>query len=505
MALIPRVIRQGTGVGRAASGADFGADSGLQELGGALDQVSESARAYMDASRRSQVSREVADLSLRLAELGDELDTRMGAVGREEDPAQAIEQLRLEYSGRAERLRSESRGRILGGPYQALFEERSLGLFGRYQLDLKAKARARNLEGIRARTIESVETLTDLIDRSDNDQLRAEYLSQIGSTLDDAVSSGAYTEDQAARVRAQSDDKLRASELRATSQGNADEIAESTQDPRERLRIARERYSGDMRDKVIARLKDRSQEDAATAKAQRDAALTDAVTRAYAGELSRAQALELGLDAPALKSVMSILDREGEVDSSLYFELLAEAESPATVERFRSRNLLELADRLNKADLEKLIRKQGESDSESLDSYSSKVNAAMAGLGLPTTAAQVARAKKAGDEDEIRRATLFRRQIEAERERRQREKGRRLNSAELDELVDFGMQQVVVDSGWLGDDSQPRFATLREDIDDIPTEALQAIKEALRARGADPNDSELISETYLEALRSGEL
>lgn len=492
MPRIPRIVAQPTQLGRRADGNDFGGGQGTRALAGAADQVSQAALAFADAGQRANVSNEVAASAAKLNELSAELDSRMSAVGQEEDPFASIETLRKEYRSRANEILEGSRSKIRGSSYQQLFQERTFALTERFGQQVNEKARARGLERIRAQTVTSVDTLTDLIEKTDNDDLRKEYIGQIRGTLSDSVASGAITEDRAAQIVIGVEDRLQRSELIATAQQGADEIVDTIASPTERLKAARERFTGDQRDNVIARIKDRNAEESMLAKAEDDARFDAAVTRAQAGQLSREQALRIGLSGRDLNTVIAVIDQQQsaqppKLDPEYYNDLNRIAvDDPAGFANARLDPAKLGSQYTRMVDMQRSVRERGQLD---------------AGEGY--LKARVKEALSVAEITDEETQANFRRSVDEELSDTAERLGRKPNKQEVREIVDGLMVEVSRPStGFIGSflglsSDTRRFELGRNDeIGRIPAIAIPAVTDLLEAQGIDSGDEAQIVEAY---------
>jgi hypothetical protein len=422
----------------------------------------------------------------------------------------------LYQKGRQEILKRH-REPILSQAFKDLYDTRVFGIAERTRLQVREGVRASVLDQIRAETSTSVNELARLAGGAENESLRREYLGQIADTLQRAQDSGAYSAERVARDKLQVEATIRAATLRVETQEIADELEAEFPKFQDRIRAAKERYSGEKEDLVVARLKD-AQALQDEFKRQQDQALFDnAVTRAQAGHLTRADALELGLPGSQLNVVMGVIDRvqSGQAAASgsdRYWELRREAENPGTRETFRDRDLNAEAAKVTPKELDELKKLQLAPDTDVLESYTQKVDRALGQLELPVTPAAMAKESK----DKAERARNFRRNVEAEKRRREKERGRRLTGPEIDEVIDFGTMEVVTQRRLSGlfsifQTEAPRFTLAPGDIglvppglevEGVPADEVQLIIDALRMEGR-PITQENIKAAYDRAVTRG--
>ena len=330
------------------------------------------------------------------------------------------------------------------------------------------------------------------------------------------MSSDAFTETQAARIRIAMDKQLTDAALTRETQDIADDLEEEFENFGDQIRAAKERHSGRKEDLIVARLKDRNGIKE-TAKQQAEEALLDTnVALAMSGNLTHLEALDAGLTAPGLAAVNRVIDqfqgaRALPSGSDRYWELRRESENPGTRETFKDRDLNLDAALVTPEELDELKKLQLASDKGALETYVQKVDRALAGLQLPRTTEQIAKAAEArSTKIKPEQTKAFRRAIHAEKLRREEKLGRRLTGDEIDEVIDFGIETIVLDSPFLtfGGTERARFAILPRnvedvDLDEIPSDHMKQVRDELKEFGNNDPTPEEIRKAYVDLLRGG--
>ena len=189
MPKIPQLI-QGPGRPRRATGFDFGGDEGLTSLGRAVGDVGAVAAALFNAREQANVTRGVQAYARGVNDLTLEF---------EQDPDFAT--ARERFDEQMQRLFSQFQEEMNTPRSKREFEQRSFAISERSRLGVSDMVRAREIDSVRAQTITAYEGFIDLAGKTTDPDLRSEYLAQADAALKVAVNSGAFNQEQAARMR----------------------------------------------------------------------------------------------------------------------------------------------------------------------------------------------------------------------------------------------------------------------------------------------------------------
>ncbi|MEE8240099.1 MAG: hypothetical protein V3R16_02425 [Nitrospirales bacterium] len=496
MPKLPRVIAGPAPRGRRATAIDLGTDQGARALARAAEEGGEAANAVFGAVENAKVSKGVQSASSELNDLRLEVEQNPDIDLRED----------LYQKGQEEIL-NRHRNSISTPLFQNLFDDRVFGIKEQTRLQVQRGVTASRLDRIRADTLTSVDGLTKLAGETDDEDLRQSYMLEIDVALRKGLESGALTASQVARARISMEAQLTEAALTRETQGIADDLEDQFASFAEQTKAARERFSGRKEDLVIARLKDRNGIKQ-TAKRQAEEALLDTnVALAMSGNLTHLEALDAGLTAPGLGAVNRVIDQFQAVralpsGSDRYWELRRMQENSTAA--FRDLDINLDAGHITIDEIKDLKNRQLQAETDALETYTQKVDRALGSLELPVTATQMAK-----DKDDATRSRDFRQRVEAAKRRDEIAKKRRLTGPEIDDIITFGMEEVITQERFSGffdvfQTEAVRFTVGIDDIGDVPDKAEKRIKAALRRKRIVFPTSEQIREGYLELLLEGE-
>lgn len=504
MPKIPRLIAERAPTGRPATAVDFGADlaQGLAGLGAAVGEVGDVANALFKADQSAKESRAVARAAKEMGEFAFEL---------EGDPLNYLEREQKFAAGREEILNRNREG-LFGAGSQGEFDRR-IGNFSDRSL-MKVR------EGVRAHTLSAIAANTDLAVEDDiqgalasiSDAERQDYLDAISESLQVAQDRGAFTPEQVARRKIAVEARLRDGDERARAQTITEELMAKHDSHAEREKEARETLVGKMQDDVIARLRDRRDEQNTRQAAAETQTFGEYVSRAIEGGIPREDVARLpGINAAQRQVIKTLVEQvattgspglDGGTDfvkegGSEFHTLLRENEfDPYT---FRRRDLNLIRHLVTPDEWEQLNKEQLKDVPFAKQRYIDKVDEALLSLKLPTTKAAAQRNKKRGA-----RAARFRDRVHTEKLRREREKEVPLAPEQIDEVIRFGLAEIEIVRPFALDITVARFAFLPEEVTSVPSDIrLQIIDLAVTQGRAVPTDEDLLA-IYQIGLESGE-
>jgi hypothetical protein len=487
MPRVGRLIAQPARQGRRAFAGDFGGGAGEAAIGQALGQIGQTAEALFAADMEARVSRAVAESSAELNELTFQLEADPDYLSHEE-----------QYNEGRQKILNRFREGLATERFRNVFDDRAFPIAEHLGLRVKENVRAKQLDHTRGSTLVAVEQFAKLAAEAESDDLREEYMNAAMSLLQRGQEGGAFTAAQVANAQNGFERALAEADERRQSQEIADELMRTVPNQRDRLRIAREQYSGTREDNVIARLKDQWAEQEAITRQNDEARFDAAVKSAMAGELTHAEALELDLSGRQRITVESVIDqqRKGAAvapGGDLYWGLRNEAATPGTRQRFLNRDLNQVAHRMTPRELADLKADQLKGEG-GLDDWPRKVQQALPEL-------QLGKGQASMSKTEGLRLRTFRSNVDAAKKREEALLNRPLKQEEMDAIISKGVEQVIVDEGFFTSTTRGRFEVILEDIKDIPDEALAQVREALRLGANNTNPTEMqIKEQYQRML-----
>lgn len=486
MPKLERSVRGPARLGRRATPTDFETGIGLQALGTSIAQAGDATERILHAEMESKVSAAVQNAA-----------TRLNDIRLEEQANPDYESSEERFTKQRTELLNGFREGIFSTRYKNLFDDRVFAIGERTRLQVADNVRARRLDATRANAVTAHGKLVELAATADTPEMRETYLEQAKETLRGGVSSGAISKTQEARMGLAADAAMRDAEHRHKAQAAADEIMAKHDTPQARLDAAR-KLKGELRDRVVARIKDRNAEEEQQRTRRNRAILNQAGDQAWAGDLTHEQVIDLPLDKGAkdgLHQIIAKLQSGQGTDWGVYYELRSDLTSPATREEARRINYSYYRPALADKEYKEILKLAEAEDADALDDFDSKVDAILSTLDLPVTDAGMRAEPKKG-----KKTIAFRQRVDAERKRRVGVKEGALNSTELDEVISYGLEPIRMrGQGWFSDPVVSRFLMSPDDVSDVPDEDATMIRATLLSRGREPT-AELILDTYREQL-----
>ncbi len=498
MPRIPRILAAPRAIGRRAVASDFGGGGSEAAAAIVAGEIGDAAQGMFEADQSSKVSAGVQGAASEINSLRLEVEKNPNLDERED----IYRKSRQEILGR-------HRGTILSEAFKNQFDSRIFSISERSLLQVREGIRAGKLGEIRGETLTAVDELARLVGESTDPTIRQGYQDQLDETLRSAVETGAFTPAEVAKVQIDIKAAIRAAELKVETQQIADDLEAKHPRFADQVKAAKDKYSGERLDLVVARLKG---SDGIKQKARREAeaALLDTlVSAAAADKLTYVQALEAaanqGLSAAGLAAVNRVIaqtlaGKQPASGGTRYWELRRERENDP--DTFRNREINNEGGLITTDEVQFLRGEQLKADTDALETYIQKVDRALGSLKLPVLPADMA-----DDPDNAPRSRLFRQRIEAAKKAERIDKKRRLTGPEIDEIITFGMSDVALDDEafFRDDDKRARFTVIGiDDIGDVPPESEKRARAALRRDGNSFPTTDQIRGTYLELLLEGE-
>ena len=428
MPRIPRILAAPRAVGRRATPLDFGGGQGEADLARAAGQIGNLAGELFVASESAKVSQGLQGASTEINDLILEVESNPNLDEREN-----------QFTKGRQQILGRHRGTILSQRFKNDFDARVFSISEHSRLQVREGVRAGKMAEIRANTITAVDGLGRLAAEAQTPGLRRSFDLQIEESMQLALESGAFTADEIARLRIRTANTIREAEAVVMAQAITDELlGEFPDDLQAQVRAAKERLSGQEEDRVINRLKDAAGIRTSAAATEERELVNNAMTKAHVS-LTRAAALEMGLPATSLNTVLNVIaqreqGKEPEAGSPLFYELYDEGTNVGTREIFRGRNISNFEDQITpkeKAVLEGLQREH-----DLLDKWPTKVKTAL-------KIAKLTDEEVKGSKDKLVRQEQFRRNMQSAKDLAQQQKGAPLNEDEMNNLVDAAVQEVI--------------------------------------------------------------
>lgn len=444
MPRITRILAAPRAVGRRATPADFGGGGQQEALGQVAGQIGNLAGELFVASESAKVSKGLQGASTEINDLILEVEKNPNLDERE----QQFTKGRQEILGR-------HRGTILSQRFKNDFDTRVFAISEHSRLQIREGVRAGKLSEIRANTITAVDGLARAAAQAETPELRNAFDVQIEESMQRALESGAFTAQEIAGMRIQTAKTIREAEAVVMAQAITDELlGEFPDDLAAQVRAAKERLSGQEEDRVINRLKDAAGIRNAAAATEERELVNHTMAKAHVS-LTRAQALELGLPANALNTVLNVITqreqgKEPEAGSKVFYTWYDGLTNVGTREAFRLLNVTLIEDHITPKEKSLLQGLQREHDL--LDQWPKKVKIALKIAALTDLIV-------GKDKDKALEQEQFRRNMQSAKDLAQQQKRAPLNEDEMNNLVDAAVQEVITVERF----PSPGFGAFREE------------------------------------------
>lgn len=486
--------------GARPSAQDFDVGTGQIAVGRALQDAGEVSFRLGDALMRGRANRAAAEAAREIRDKREELRVDLSRL----DDPQEIEAVEARFREAQNDILQAHREQLTFPAYKGVFDQYTHAEVERSRLEMREQVRAKQLDLIRADAITAYNLNIEEATRAESDMARQDAIARANRALEEARANGAISAERAAELRARGEAVLRSAEDIRQSQEAADSIFARFDDPEERLRYARENFSGPQEDAIVGRIKDLNQQEREE-RERADRERYDAAGQAaLSGNLTREEALRMpGLSTAQRANLISIIENRNkptQFNYEAYYAIKDLLTNPNTRDAAADLDLMKyfhlFAGKPEKFEaLLDLQRKGGASESF----VESKVKTALAELLLPFTDAALRNAT----EDKKKQAIAFRRNFEEERARREAEKKRSLNETEIRDLLEEGKEQIEIERDWWPDLERPRFVIRRVDIENVPREALPYINADLKKANI-PQTPAAQLDAFWRMIRRGE-
>lgn len=300
--------------------------------------------------------------------------------------------------------------------------------------------------------------------------------------------------------------------LMGDSQRIADKIMSKDLGSKDALAEARKIEDPRKRDEVVRRVKQQISDKQFALKADQDAnfetayqaveanATMDAVPKEVLTKLSLSGRKSLEARAAQLRNGTPV-----QTDLATYYELEQLAGTPATRSKFLQTNLLEKKHLLSEPDFKHFAGMQktlqsgkGNKQLDGIETKLSIVNTALSAAGIDYS-------KKASSDD-AQRTYKFRSMVDKLVNEKQEATGKKITNAELREITNNLMVEVITDKGFFFDTKKKVFELGLEDtamikVNDIPQDDLEKIRNVLNKLNQ-PVSDENILKLYTEKINS---